>query len=147
MGNDKIKMLMLGALGEKIVRCLAQNQGMMVKEPMSMYASDKDLLINDKTCEVKTQRRWVTEDAFTVKANQVRKCTNVDLLFFVEQPAMGEKEIRIYECPPEQRRWRTRITRDGRTMHLLNRRDMNLVEIVTDEQIISEMQSFSNSEW
>lgn len=146
MSNNKEKMIMLGALGEKIVRYCAQQNGLMVEESLSLYDSNKDLKIDGKTCEVKTQSRFFVEDAFTVKYNQVEKCSNVDLLYFVETPHKGNV-INVFECPKENRKWRTRKTKDGRKMYLLDRSNMNLIYSFENAQIANEMRSNSNSGW
>lgn len=144
--NNREKMIMLGNLGEKIVRYLAQEEGCVVKENPSLYDNTKDLTINGRSCEVKTQTRFVVENAFTVKENQVAKCTNVDLLYFVETPIKGNI-INIYECPKEKRNFRTRQTKDGRVMYLLDRSDMNVIYSLNDQWIANEMRQNSNSTW
>ena len=100
--NNQQKMLMLGNIGEKLIRYLAQEEGCEVREYPSLYDSEKDLTINGKTCEVKTQVPFFVEDAFTVKKNQIRKCKNVDILLFVESPNKGNV-IRVYSVPKEKR--------------------------------------------
>jgi hypothetical protein len=144
--NNKEKMIMLGSLGEKIVRHLAQKEGCLVEESLSMYDSQKDLRINGKSCEVKTQTRFFVENAFTVKYNQVQKCTDVELLFFVETPEKGDT-ITVFECPKEKRKWRTRTTKDGRKMYLLDIDDMNVAYTLSSQQIANEMRQNSNSKW
>lgn len=144
MDNDKVKMLMLGNLGEKIVRHLATRDGCTVEESLSLYDNTKDLRINGKTCEIKTQTRFRVERAFSVKGNQVRKCTEVDLLFFVETPDDGDV-ITVFECPKEKRIWRTRMTKDGRKMYLLDISNMNIAYQLSSAQIANEMRQNSNS--
>lgn len=144
--NNREKMIMLGNLGEKIVRHLAQEEGCVVKENPSLYDNTKDLTINGRSCEVKTQTRFVVENAFTVKENQVTKCTNVDLLYFVETPIKGDV-INIYECPKEKRNFRTRKTKDGRVMYLLDRDGMNVIYSLNDQWVANEMRQNSNSTW
>ena len=137
---------MLGNLGEKIVRHLAQEEGCVVKENPSLYDNTKDLTINGKSCEVKTQTRFVVERAFSVKENQVTKCNNVDLLYFVETPIEGDI-INIYECPKENRNFRTRPTKDGRLMYLLDIDAMNVIYSLKDQWVANEMRQNSNSTW
>lgn len=147
MQKSKEKMLMMGQLGEKIVKHYAQQNGLLVEDSLSMYDSEKDLKINGRTAEVKTQMRFFTQNAFTVKENQVRKCLNADLLYFVESPSRDDTSIKVWECSKEDRQFRTYRTRDGRTMKLLDVDDMELIYVLDDPKIVREMKSFSNSEW
>lgn len=144
--NNQQKMLMLGNIGEKLIRYLAQEEGCEVREYPSLYDSEKDLTINGKTCEVKTQVPFFVEDAFTVKKNQIRKCKNVDILLFVESPNKGNV-IRVYSAPKEKREFRHRKTKDGRDMYLLDKSGMNMIYSVTDSNLANEMRQNSNSSW
>ena len=72
----------IGQIGEDLVQELL---GGTLSE--DKYDMDKDLTLEDGTeVEVKTQARWVKENAFTITANShnLQKCLDVDRLIFVE---------------------------------------------------------------
>ena len=82
--RDKLKMNMMGVLGEKIFRDFAESKGAKVKTKTSMYDSEKDFTVDGYTTEVKTQEPYHLKNSFTVKNDQLEKCNKVDLLIFIE---------------------------------------------------------------
>lgn len=93
--ENKTNQERLGAIGEKIV---AEVLNGVVSE--NKYDMEKDIILNDGTrVEVKTQVRYKHHNAFTIDtkySNQIKKCTTVDRLIFVEYGRYGH--IRLYEC-------------------------------------------------
>ena len=86
----------IGYYGERVVASLLN--GRLSKDP---YDRKKDMVIqiDNKNGEVKTQIRYKNEKAFTVnmsQTNQLKKCIEVDRLFFVEYGTSGY--VRVYEC-------------------------------------------------
>jgi hypothetical protein len=142
--NDKLKMTMLGQLGEKIVRSIAVNAGYKVNDTVDMYDSEKDFKIGDNTCEVKTQKLWISENSFSIKGNQLKKCNAVDLLFFVETPH-NNNEINIYLSTKKNREWNSRTTKDGRLMYLINKNKLDHISTITDSRLVEQAIEFSNS--
>ena len=72
----------IGEIGESIVQELLG--GTLSEDRHDMV---KDLTLEDGTeVEVKTQARWVKENAFTISpgTNNLKKCLAVDRLIFVE---------------------------------------------------------------
>ena len=145
--NSELKMNMMGAAGEKIVSNFFRSIGRIVEESLSTYDNVKDMTIDGETCEVKTQQLFHTENAFTMKKNQLTKCKNVDKLIFVEAPGPKSQCAYIWEAPKKYRKFRIRITKDGRNMYLLGRENMILLTSITDKVLINEMKGFSNSTW
>jgi len=146
--NSELKMNQLGMAGEKLVSSFFRSLGHTVEESLSTYDSVKDMIVDGKTCEVKTQMPFYTENSFTMKKNQLTKCRNVDKLIFVEAPSSKSDVIKIWEAPKETRKFRgPMLTKDGRDMYLLNRGRMNLLHSFDDPVIVNEMKSFSNSTW
>lgn len=145
--NSELKMNQLGMAGEKLVSSFFRSLGHTVEESLSTYDSVKDMIVDGKTCEVKTQMPFYTENSFTMKKNQLTKCRNVDKLIFVEAPSSKSDVIKIWEAPKETRKFRTRVTKDGRNMYLLDKGRMNLLHTIEDIVIVNEMKSFSNSTW
>ena len=145
--NNELKMNMMGTAGEKLVCSFYRDLGCKVEESLSTYDSVKDMIVDGKTCEVKTQMPFYTENSFTMKKNQLTKCRNVDKLIFVEAPSSKSDVIKIWEAPKETRKFRTKATKDGRNMYLLDKGRMNLLHTIEDIVIVNEMKSFSNSTW
>jgi len=145
--NNELKMNQLGMSGEKLVSSFFRSLGHTVEESLSTYDNVKDMIVDGKTCEVKTQMPFYTENSFTMKKNQLTKCRNVDKLIFVEAPSSKSDVIKIWEAPKETRKFRTKATKDGRNMYLLDKGRMNLLHTIEDIVIVNEMKSFSNSTW
>ena len=145
--SDKLKMNQMGTAGEKLVCSFYRDLGCKVEESLSTYDRVKDLIVDGETCEVKTQQPFHIENAFTIKKNQLTKCRNVAKLIFVEVPSTNSDVIKIWEAPKETRKFRTRMTRDGRNMYLLDKGRMNLLHSYNDPVIVNEVKSFSNSTW
>jgi hypothetical protein len=76
-----------GDLGEKLVARYYRSLSHTVEESLDLFDRKKDMTVDGLTCEVKTQQLWHKEEAFTVKSNQVEKCTDIDILIFVETPS------------------------------------------------------------
>jgi hypothetical protein len=145
--SDKLKMNQLGIAGEKLVSNFFRRLGHKVEESLSTYDRVKDMIVDGETCEVKTQQPFHTENAFTMKENQLTKCRNVAKLIFVEAPSRNSNSIKIWDVPKENRKFRIRVTEDGRTMYLLDKGRMDLLDKIEDAVIVNEMKSFSNSSW
>jgi len=145
--SDKLKMNQMGMAGEKIVSNFFRSTGHSVEESLSTYDRVKDMIVDGETCEVKTQQPFHIENAFTMKENQLTKCKNVDKLIFVEVPSNNSDVIKLWEAPKDNRKFRTRMTRDGRNMYLLGKENMVLIAAVSDGVLVNELKSFSNSKW
>jgi len=142
------KMMMTGNLGERLVAHYFRNLGHTVVESLDLYDNKKDMLIDGQTTEVKTQQMWHREDAFSVKKDQLAKCTSVDRLIFVETPSTENGNIvRMWEFPKEKREVFTKMTKDGRKMRLYPRSKAELVTIIEDEFIIEQFKKNTLSTW
>ena len=76
----------LGKIGEKYVgNYLAKNR--KVEFSLDNFDSEKDLLADDKTVEVKVGTPFITEGAIAFKKSQLMKCRSVDEFYFVTIPA------------------------------------------------------------
>jgi hypothetical protein len=82
----------LGEVGERIFACLMPGCDFSADK----YDRVKDLELNGKTFEVKTQVRYNNENCFTIKKTQLNKCENVDFLIFVEFDKTDY--IKIWHC-------------------------------------------------
>lgn len=119
----------IGRLGEELVYLHFKKNGIEVKYSDDEFDSEKDLLINGETSEVKTQTVYQAfpfpqgkEPAFTVSItnddgfgyrNQLSKCLNVQRLFFVARPTIYNRVVKIYEAPTLGKRFFTVIKNSG----------------------------------
>ena len=122
--NRSEKMNELGLMGEKIIINYLSEEGHVVKHSVDKYDREKDLVVQDKKVEVKTQVPFLSENAFSFKPDQLRKCRNVDVLYFISVPA-GRHHDKwagwIFQVDPKSFVTRQRNTKDGRSMILVDR--------------------------
>ena len=146
--NNEVKMQMKGKFGERIASHVLSELGYNVTDSLSQWDSEKDLTLDGKwKCEVKTQEAFHTENAFSIMANQLKKCKNVDLLLVVET-FNNKDQIKVWgNKDPDTRKFYTKHTRDGRTMKLIKKDCFKLMKHIIDPDIIEEMRGFSVSEW
>jgi hypothetical protein len=138
-----------GDLGEKLVARYYRDMGRSVYETMDLFDDKKDMLIDGLlSCEVKTQQPWHKEQAFTVKANQIKKCMSVDILIFVETPSKyNGNVVKLYEFPKNKRSTRECSTYDGRTMHLFDKKYATLLTTINDQIIVEQFNRYTLSTW
>ena len=80
------KIEILGKIGEKYVgNYLAKNR--KVEFSLDNFDSEKDLIADGKTVEVKVGTPFITEGAIAFKKSQLMKCRSVDEFYFVTIPA------------------------------------------------------------
>jgi len=145
--NEK-KMLQLGFEGEKLVKAIYERMGYIVELSEDYWDPLKDMLIDGRTCEVKTQIPVITQNCMAINTSQYEKCTNVDILIFVEIPYSNKygvnETVNIYQAlDREVREFRTA---DGRDMLLYPISKMNLIKKVTSTVICKHFESLSNSQ-
>jgi len=80
------KIEILGKMGEKYVgNYLAENR--KVQFSLDNFDSEKDLMADDKTVEVKVGTPFIVEGAIAFKKSQLMKCRSVDEFYYVTIPA------------------------------------------------------------
>ena len=137
-----------GELGERLVARYYRLLSHTIEESLDLFDRKKDMTVDGLTCEVKTQQLWHKEQAFTVKSNQVKKCTDIDILIFVETPSKyNGNKVNIYEFTKDRRATRVMRTRDNRTMHLFYKKHANLLTTITDDGIVQQFNRYSLSSW
>lgn len=100
--TEKERISILGTIGEKIFTNYASEQGFKVEQSINPFDNKKDLKINGKTIEVKTQVPFVTKNSFSLKANQLKKARSVDKLIFITCPCRkSPDEGYIFEVDPK----------------------------------------------
>lgn len=114
----------LGRIGEKIVVNHLNSLGMKVEESLNHFDSEKDLLADGKTIEVKTQQPFVYKDAFTFRDNQLRKCRSVDELYVVSIPPVMKPDYKwgghLFKIDPKTFTETRYTTKNGNKMILIN---------------------------
>jgi len=135
----------LGDIGEKIVAELLN-----AKFSVNYFDAEKDLIgPNNETIEVKTQYplHHHSGELCTIRANQLKKCLNVDRLVFVTYDESSQ--ISIYEVPKDRRfnfqTYTARLFRptSRQTMHGWRIDDMKLLKQFTDSFLARQMQELS----
>jgi len=76
----------LGTIGEKIVANYMSRIGRIVEVATDPFDSTKDMKVNGKSLEVKTQVPFCTKKGFSIKPNQLPKCLNADYFVIVQAP-------------------------------------------------------------
>lgn len=104
MKHDQ-KIDILGRIGEKIVVNYFNSQGRKVQESIDHFDRFKDMIVDGKMIEVKTEQPFVMKNAFTFRENQLQKCRNVDELYFVSIPPLMKKNYKwggwIFKADPK----------------------------------------------
>lgn len=95
--NRSQRVEMLGAIGEGIVRRFFESQGCKVTMSEDKYDSEKDMIVDGKTVEVKTLLPIYKYNSFCLPVQQSRKCESVDRLIFIEVPDLPQDDIVIME--------------------------------------------------
>ncbi len=115
------KISKLGKAGEAIVVNKAIERGQKVVYSVDQYDREKDMLIDGKKIEVKTQVPFCKFDAFTVKPNQLKKLQEADGIYWLsvpnkERPHSSEGNVFYME---EKFEWKEITTRDCRDMIMI----------------------------
>jgi hypothetical protein len=142
-------MEILGRMGEKYVANVLTQEGVLIEQSLNHFDSKKDLIGDGKTIEVKTQVPFIIENAFSIKANQIYKCRNVDVLYFIAIPAHNHKfkhEGWLFRIDPKTFSTKIRKTKDGREMTLIPIDQPAVTPIhKIDNTILSEMMKYTVS--
>lgn len=108
----------LGKTGEKIIANMLMSEGKKVEFSIDEYDREKDLVVDGKKVEVKTEQPFVVKNALTFGENQLRKCRSVDRLFFVTVPPLMREEYKwgncIFEVDPKNFEHYLYTTKDGK---------------------------------
>ena len=142
---------MLGKLGESLVMKYFVEKNCKVIPSVDQFDKEKDLIVDNEKFEIKTQVLWKQENAFTVERSQLTKCRNVSRLIWIEVPTpFSSENTPLYileDLPIEKRQFRLKKTKNGKVMYLRDKKQMTLLETITDVKIISQAKRFSSSEY
>lgn len=141
----------MGRAGETIVLNWFSSNGVKFKASVDQYDSQKDILVEEKKIEVKTQVPFVFKNAFSFRDNQLRKCLNADFVYFVSVPNDEKPHHsagKVYRIESKKMVHQFYTTKDGRKMVLvpINQEDMQELFTMTDEEARI-LQRYSVSGW
>jgi hypothetical protein len=110
----------LGRTGEKIIANMLIELGLNVQESIDHFDREKDFLVDGKKVEVKTEQPYVLKNCFSFRENQLRKCTSVDVLYFVSIPPLFDLNYKwggwIFRAEPQNFKYSTYVTKFGTRM-------------------------------
>lgn len=149
--DPKIQKIMLGMIGERIVASYLRKQGHEVDESLNVFDNEKDMLVDGKNCEVKTQVPIMVEDSFAISPNQRNKVLSAHRVYWINVPIKIEDEMAgcVFEMNPNDEaikahRWRTR---SGREMICFPRHQtaMKILFKIEDPEILDQLRMLSTS--
>ena len=143
----------LGLAGEKIIINMLSSLGCKIESSVDKYDSEKDLLVDGKKVEVKTQIPFAKKKSFTFSPWQLKKCKSVDVLYFIAIPNENEKYNLpengwIYRVVPSEFQYEEWKDRWGKPRILvpINQDCIFPVQKLTEEQI-KYLQSYTTSSY
>lgn len=141
----------MGRAGETIVLNWFSSNGVKFKASVDQYDNQKDILVEEKKVEVKTQVPFVFKNAFSFKDNQLRKCLNADYVYFVSVPNNEKPHHsagKVYRIDSKSMKYENYKTKDGRNMVLvpIDQEDMQELFTMTPEEA-KILQRYSVSGW
>lgn len=141
----------LGKAGETIVINHFTKKGLLVESSVDQFDSQKDMLVNGKKVEVKTQVPFVSKDSFSFKKNQLKKCLNADYVVFVSVPNDKRNHYsagKVFSIKSKELQYGDYTTKDGRDMILVPIKQEGMKELFTmSETECNLLQSYSVSGW
>jgi hypothetical protein len=151
MITREYKMNEMGLMGEKYLIGYLSSEGRKVAPSINKYDSEKDLICDGKKVEVKTQVPFIRERALTIKSNQLRKCRNVDELYFITVPAPMHSykwSGWLFRVNPSEFLTRPHYTKDGRQMILIDieQEAVEPIHKIRDD-IIAELRKYTVSDY
>ena len=140
----------LGKAGESIISNYFSSRGMKVEISVNQFDSQKDMIVEGKVVEVKTQVPFVTKDSFTFKPNQLKKCVNADEVYFISVPTVKQhfSEGKVYVIKGSEIQYKKHKTKDGREMILIPINQDAMKEVFeVSEQDKKLLVQYSSSNW
>jgi len=115
------KMGELGLTGEKVVTNMLNrlHPGLVIEHSINKYDHEKDMLVDGKKVEVKTESPYVFANCFSFRPNQLNKCRKVDVLYIVSVPHIKFKHFSdgwVYRLSPKEFRTIEYTTKFGTKM-------------------------------
>ena len=152
-----------GEIGEQFAADYFRSMDCNVIMSPDKYDMHKDMTVDGKTVEVKTENPFYIKRAITISkeaSNQLKKCLNVDRLIFVIVPLKKDEifskhilqddlwrwdGIEIREAPPVgERKYFYSNTSTGKRV-CFPIEDSKLLKCITDEKTLKLFQKYSTS--
>lgn len=145
-----VQKILLGMIGERIVAQALRKQGCIVEESLNVFDMDKDMLVDGKPCEVKTQVPFMIEDSFGVSPNQLPKIMRCHRVYFVAVPLLRHDDLEgcVFEMDPQSPfKSHRRAIAGGKEVICFPRRQdaMKQISRVTDPAILKQLRTLSTS--
>lgn len=147
------KMAELGLTGEKVVTNMLNRlyPGLVIEHSINKYDSEKDMLVDGKKVEVKTESPYVLANCFSFRPNQLNKCRKVDVLYIVSVPHVKFKHFSdgwVYRLVPSEFRTIEYTTKFGTRMIGIPIRQEACIPVykMVDEEI-AELMKYSYTDY
>lgn len=147
------KMNELGLMGEKVVTNMLNrlHPGLVIEHSVNKFDSEKDMLVDGKKVEVKTESPFVFKDCFSFRPNQLRKCRNVDVLYIVSVPHVKFRHYSdgwVYRIVPSEYKTIEYTTKYGVKMIGIPIKQEAVIPVyqMTMEEI-TELMKYSNTDY
>ena len=142
------KNVLLGQIGEKIVRNWLTIKGNKIIDSIDPYDNKKDFYCNDETVEVKTQVRWVYSGSHTFLPYQFEKLKSVDKVYYLSVKTSmkpHEYENSILDIDMKNVKINKKNTKAGRQMFSFKLDDpaVKLVYKIVDLESIEMLKRYS----
>ena len=149
----KDKMNELGLIGEKVITNMLTKEfpGIVIEHSLNKFDSEKDMLVDGKKVEVKTQTPYVKEDCFSIRENQIRKCRAVDVLYIISVPHAKYKHHSdgwVFKINPKKFTTFEYETKNGISMVgiPIKQKHVTAVYQLSDSEI-KELKKYSNTDY
>ena len=156
----------LGGVGERIVIWYLTQLGYKITENINPFDSQKDIIVQETptvlapkrfvdkqqwNAEIKTQTPFISQQAFTIRENQLTKCANVDALFIVTPPFVAPRNCRSFApgiwLSTQYRETRLYHTKQGLPMVLMPRKNFKFIYEITIREQIEMLLRYSNNDY
>ena len=151
--NKIDKISELGLVGEKIVVNMLNklHPELRVVFSTNKYDNEKDMLVDDKKVEVKTQSPFIMKNAFTFRPNQLRKCQSVDVLYIVSVPHPRWKHHSdgwVFRVVPSEFEYQTWVDKKGISRIIIPINQPAVIRVhKIDDSDIKELMKYSTTEY
>jgi hypothetical protein len=149
--NNIDKISELGLVGEKIVVNMLNklHPELRIVFSTNKYDNEKDMLVDDKKVEVKTQSPFIMKNAFTFRPNQLKKCQSVDVLYIVSVPHPTWKHHSdgwVYRVVPSEFKYQTWVDKKGISRILIPINQPAVIQVhKIDDDDIKELMKYSTT--
>lgn len=144
------KKVLLGMLGEKIVAKHFRDSGHQVEESLDVFDSTKDMLIDGKNVEVKTNAPLIYYDSFSFPKSQYNKIMNSHRVYWVSVPLQTQEDQYagcIFEMDPKVAKPHLITFGSGKQTIGLRRQQegMKVIYKIEDPKLLNHLKSLSSS--